>query len=349
MRNLIFLLPFLVCVTLSSSVRADLIPAPSPFPVGDYIRGTYGEPLGIGDVKLTAKGTLRITNELQYCDYNSYWNSMGTKRDLEPYDYSRLAHFIEIDFGLTENVEIGARIPFIWRKLEGPWPVGKLDNERFGDLLLRLRANPFGSLAGPIQISLGAGIKLPTGDHRLRSYDPNEGYYIYYPGDWLPTRYLNAYEELPTGTGSTDFSFMAYMAHDSSDLKNLKIYANFGYVVTGKTKAEYHHFYTYERVFGNLDLGDVYSYDIAFVRAFSPCVSGVLEFNGYSITASKSEDGWKTDDGQHRFTVSPGIAISIPSANLKIEWGFSQGLFGENALQGTIPFLRVKTSRKLRS
>ncbi|KPL19356.1 MAG: hypothetical protein AMJ92_03475 [candidate division Zixibacteria bacterium SM23_81] len=260
-----------------------------------------------------------------------------------------MVHFLEMNYGLTANVEIGLRAPFIWRKLEGPRPVGKLDNKRFGDLLLRLRADPFGSLAGPIRISLGAGIKLPTGDHRLRSFDTNEGYYIYYPGDWLPHRYLNAYEELPTGTGSTDFAFIAYMAYDSADLKSLKIYANFGYVATGKTEAAYRHYYTYEIGFGDLYLGDVYSYDIALVRAFSPSVSAVLEFNGYSITASKSEEGWKTDDGQHRFTVSPGIAIFIPTANLKIESGFSRGLFGKDALLGTIPFLRVKTSTKLRS
>lgn len=350
MRHLIFLLPFLVCVTLSPSVPADPISTPSPFPVEDYIPGIYGEPLGIGDVELTAKGTLRITSELRYGNYNWYLDSSGAKRELEPYDYSRLAYFLEMDIGLTEHVEIGLRVPFIWRKLQGPRPVGKLDNKRFGDLLLRLRANPFGSSAGPIGISLGAGIKLPTGDHRLRSdYHINEAYYVYYSGDVLPTRYLNPYEDLPTGTGSTDLAFMAYLAYDNSDLRSLKIYANFGYVVTGKTEAAYRHYYTYEIGFGDLYLGDVYSYDIALVRAFSPSISGVLEFNGYSITASKSEEGWKTDGGEHRFEVSPGIAISISRFNLNIEGGFSWGLFGANALQGTIPFLRVKTSTKLRS
>lgn len=310
MSKQLFLLPFLLLLVFATCTYADPIPVfppfPPPFPVKDYIRGTIGEPLFVGNTHLAGRHDLRITNELRYCEYSAYWDTAGRRQDLDAYDYSRFANFLSIDFGLTENVEIGARIPFVGRSLKHR--DGAASNKGIGDLLLRVRADPFGKSSEAIRIALGAGIKIPTGEYDID-------------------------EELPTGTGSTDFSFMAY---GSCDLKVIELYADMGYVVTGKTE--------FNRYIDQ-NLGDVFSYDIALVRAFAPFVSCIVEVNGYTITSSETDEGWKTDDGQHRFTVCPRLASSIPGINLKIEGGFSYDLFGSSALRGATPLLRMKVER----
>lgn len=301
----------LFAILSATAVPADPLPGPptTTFPVTDYIRGTYGELLHFDNVQVAGKHALRIVNEFRYGQYSTYWDTAGRRQKLDPYEYSRSVNFLGVDYGIGEHLEIGARIPFVTRDLKGEGD-DTASKQGLGDLLLRVRVRASGLQKTGLQVTLGAGMKIPTGE--------NEG------GD-----------ELATGSGSTDLCLMVYGFYD---LNLFQLHADMGYVVTGQAG-----YYDIDgRKLGDQNLGDVFSYDLALVRPLSSLLSGMVELNGYSLASSKDQEGDKLDQGQHRLTLAPGIAIAFPRLNLQIEGGVSHDLFGSNALRGTSPFLRFR-------
>lgn len=305
MNKKLLLLQLALFVLSHAYSYADPVPSPL-LPVSDYIRGTAGEPLFVDEMHLAGKFALRVENELRYCGYTAYWDTAGEKQDLDAIEYSRLTEFLSVDFGVADNVEIGARIPFVWMRAEERLTAS---NWGIGDLLLRVRAGALSEGSGPIRMTLGAGVKFPSGEDS---------------GD------------LRTGTGSVDFPFMVYC---SWDLGVLELHADMGYVITGAAKDRF-----------NMDhnVGDVFLYDIALAREVVPPVSCAVEFNGYNVGTSRNDEGFKTDNPQHRFTISPGIRVSIPGIDVDIDGGFSRDLFGSNALYGTTPLLRMKVKGQVK-
>lgn len=305
---------FLISIVFlgTTSIYANVVP-PKVVIVKDYIRGTWGEPIFIDGMEIIEKSNLRIDMDVRYYEFSRYWDKAGNGRKLEKIDYSRFTGFFGVDFGAGENVEIGARIPFLW--IEGMRDLGsriiEAENMGIGDLHLRLRVDPFGGKSKLGRIFWGAGVKLPTGE-------------------------ADTTKDLPTGTGSVDFSLLGY---GSCDLKFLQLYFDLGYVITGKTKDPFR---------GEENLGDVFFYDLILARSITPSISGIVELNGYAVNPSENEEGSKTDDGQSKFTVAPLVLFSIPGVNLKVEAGFSYDLFGRNSLCGMTPLLRMKISRELR-
>jgi len=322
MARQILLLPFLLFMFGAAYIYAN--PYPPPPLDSDYLRGTFGEPLSIDDAYVLEKFDFRVENEFRYSEYTGFWDEAGRKQDLRDWlyvDYSRrVVNFLSIDFGFSDNVAIGARIPYLWvnlnQNLDWAEEISRFSNDGIGDFLLRVKVNPLGVIgvnSGPARVALSAGVKFPSGEYQ----------------EWY----------LPTGSGSVDFSFMGYAG---SDLRIFELHAGLGYVVTGKNKY-------------NESLGDIFFYDIAITRALASHLSWVVEFSGHTITATKNWNGLKfndgrlkINDGQDRFTVSPGIRVTIPSANLKIGGGFSYDLFGMNAFRRSGPFLRMSLNRRLK-
>ena len=121
------------------------------------------------------------------------------------------------------------------------------------------------------------------------------------------------------------------MGYAGSDLRVFELHAGLGYVVTGKKQHE-------------VNPANIVFYDIFLTGALTAHFSWVTEFSGYTTKLTGIED----DQGQDRFTVSPGIRVAVPTANLKIGGGFSYDLFGMNAFRRSGPFLRMSVNPQLR-
>jgi hypothetical protein len=340
-------LTFCLTIFLRSPVHvaADPIPIPQPFPVDDFLRGTYGEPLFYDHARAVSKGSFHLWNEFRYGKYQRYWDSSGDREDLDPYEYSRAAFLIGCDVGLGKNTTAGIRFPFIWRDLQNSDLGYKdLSSQSFGDLLIRGTTKIFESISIPIYCSAGAGVKFPTGEyHPLRPRGYSD-YYIYIPDEGREAIteqvYVNGYEDLPTGTGSTDFSFFVYLG---SNNKTVDLFADLGYVLTGT--AEYYDLLDYEMK--KKSLGDVFAYDLSVGRELADNFSLMMEINGYSIGALKDADGDVIIDRSYRLSLAPGMVVGIPRTRLAIEAGLSHDLIGKNTLQGTGLLLRLRLGRFL--
>jgi hypothetical protein len=301
MARQVLILPSIILLLSATHLSANPYRVPS---LEDYLRGTFGEPLSIEDAYVLEKSNFRVENEFRYSEYTGFWDETGQKQDLRDWlyvDYStRVVNFLSLDFGLSDNVAIGARIPFLWMNLREnlPWSeeTRTFSNSGMGDVLLRVKVNPLGAYSAPARIALSAGVKLPS------------------------------YEEthLQRGSGKVDFSLMGYAG---SNLRAFELHAGLGYVVTGKT--EY-----------NVNPANILFYDIFLTGPFTAHSTWGIQFNGYTTRLTETED----DQDQDRFTVSPEIAITVPTANLKIGGGFSYDLFGMNAFRRSGPFLRMSVN-----
>lgn len=288
------------------------IPPNYRLPANDYIRGTWSEPLFTHEATVGGRLNLRIQNEWRFCEYRTYWDSWGNRKDFEDISYSRLTGFFGIDLGLTDHLDIGGRIPYLRMHFEREDWFGydlTVSSAGVGDLLLRFRVSPFGSQNRPIRMTLCAGVKCPTGDFQRDNF--------------------------PTGTGSWDFPFVLYGTWNQGVLE---VDADIGYVVTGRTE---------HPINWSLNYGDVVFFDVAVVRRLATPVSAVVELSGYSATSPRTGGGLEVTPGQYRLTASPGIILTLPGANVGIEGAVSYDLLGRNALGGVAPVLRLMVNRQL--
>ncbi len=222
---------------------------------------------------------------------------------------------LDANFGITDKVEIGTRLPLIWRKGDISniqQVIDEVKNVGLGDLLLKVKVDPLGRESTPLRLAITAGFKLSTGE-----YEPDV--------------------DLPLGSGTTDISLMGSLSYD---LSSLRIDGDVGYVITGTSEVRGEQGAPTDR-----NLGDVFFYDFAVVQEIAPRISWIVEFNGHQVFDSELEGGLSVDDGQNRFSISPGLIIKIPVVNVSIEGGLTYDLFGNNSLAGITPLFRARLGK----
>jgi hypothetical protein len=313
MKKLIFILPIILLV-LNLFTFVDPVAAQTAN-VNDYVRGTYGELLFYDEIRPVGRYNLMLDNELRYTDYSKRWDDSGNKEDLEADDYKRFIYLLDANFGITDKVEIGTRLPLIWRKTRDFSDLKQVFEEfkkvGIGDLLLKVKIDPLGRESTPLRLAITAGFKLSTGE---------------YESDL----------KLPLGSGTTDISLMGSMSYD---LSSLRIDGDVGYVITGTSALRVN------EVNVDRNLGDVFFYDFAVVQEIVSRISWIVEFNGHQVFDSELDGGQVLNDGQNRFSMSPGIIIKVPVVDISLEGGFTYDLLGNNALAGITPLFRMRLGK----
>ena len=169
---------------MASQVRADIIPHTYG---ADYIKGTWGEPLSMADFGLPSPANTTIAVDFFYHDLKSS----------EPYSHvnmTRLTAFLTTDFGLSRRTALGFRLPFVrLSKTDGD------TREGVGDLLIRLRTAVHRIEDDASLVTMGVGVKLPTGREAKR-YD-----------HWYSHGYSHTWYDLALTTDTYDLVIGSYM------------------------------------------------------------------------------------------------------------------------------------------
>ncbi len=301
----------ILSLVLISAVAANPIPTPQIESLMHYVRGTMGEPHVSEDMDMADRNSLVFGADFQYSGFAKYLDGDGKKHDFD-YELKRYSALLSLDFGLTEDVEIGVRLPVI--RLRWDHPRYALTNSGISDLLARVRVDPLGDRTDPVHLAFGAGVKFPTGEYEL--------------GD-----------NLMTGTGTTDLVFMLY---SSTDLDAIRIYSYAGYAVTGSRGPDLP-FVGDDKE----NLGNVFSFTVVLSRAVSPILDFRLGVDGHLMASSHVGD-IQSDNGMSLISLCPCAALTIPKTMLILEGGISHDLYGEYVLSATGVFLRATLSKPVK-
>lgn len=196
-----------------------------------------------------------------------------------------------VRYGFTENFDARLVVPYFDKSLYRYSAVGKPKeadhedgNSGVGDIVLMGRYNLLSQKRGaPIFLSIGAGVKIPTGDSSKKNGKPfNKTYEYMGPGFQL-------------GTGSWD---------PKIELGITKMFK--------RSRLDFHMMYTWglEGDHG-LRMGNKFKYDLGYTYAVNRLFDVELELNG--VLAEKNENDGKTveNTGGHTVYITPGVHVKI--------------------------------------
>lgn len=264
-----------------SGVAAKALPnKKGPKPVG---------PVNMSTGTVFPKGKLATSLKYIYFDKGDLYNGSTSKTGKYNGKYSRWQHTMKlgIRYGLFDNFDVRAMIPFHFKGVKRRAAVGKPAettrtdyNEGLGDIVLMGRYGLLTQRKGdPFSLSIGAGIKLPTGDSDLKNETPfNKQYEYMGPGFQL-------------GTGSWDPKF--------------EIGATYMF---GRSRLDAHCMLTLPSE-GDHELrkGDNFKYNLGYGYALNDLIDLELELNG--VYADKNHNaGIEMDNtGGHTMYLTPGV------------------------------------------
>ena len=158
----------LLAIITTHTIYADPV-SPSEYGAIDNLRGTGDELIFMEDVSLTPVQSFRITSEAGFITSKSYYDANGKVLNLHQlgypyYYYSRINMPMEITFGITKNMEIGVRVPFVAIRDSidfGLNSFGGRENMGLGEPLAKFRFQVFKNIFNKGNLIFGFGIKIP--------------------------------------------------------------------------------------------------------------------------------------------------------------------------------------------
>ena len=140
------------------TASADVLPGPD-LEGFDYVKGTWGEPLTLGDVWLAEPDQTRGTLSLYYARGGEYWTSEGERR--EGTLYRRFTGMLSFQTSLGRAIDFNLRIPVV---AVGTGQYSYTQSRMtLGDALARVRIGLTRPTNNPGCVAFGVGVKFPTG------------------------------------------------------------------------------------------------------------------------------------------------------------------------------------------
>jgi hypothetical protein len=268
-----------------SGVAAKALPnKKAPKPVG---------PVNMSTGTVFPKGKLATSLKYIYFDKNDLYDGGTTKGGTYNGKYDRWQHTLKmgIRYGLFDDFDIRAMIPFHFKGVKRrartgtPNETTRTDyNEGLGDIVLMGRYGLLTQRKGdPFSLSVGAGLKLPTGNSDLQNEPPFNAKCDYMgPGFQL-------------GTGSWDPKFEVGATY-----------------MFGQSRLDAHCMLTLPTE-GDHEMrkGDNFKYNVGYGYALNRLIDLEMELNG--VIADKNRAGGAVVDntGGHTLYLTPGVHFKI--------------------------------------
>ena len=202
-----------------------------------------------------------------YLKKDSMYDGTKEVKNKQKLDATANITILALRYGVSKNFDVRVALPYkqinATAKL-GPNSVA-IDNKGIGDMVVMGRYVVLPMKEYGYQLSVGAGIKLPTGS-------TNDGF------KKAPPFAQNTNTPLPTQMGTGEYEYKAELGISKLINKDMRI--------------DFHTMYTYRpKAKHNYDFGNELSYDLSFTTAITNKINLGLEYNGkYNSDTDMGDD-----------------------------------------------------------
>ncbi|MFT5661825.1 MAG: hypothetical protein ACI9TV_002472 [Sulfurimonas sp.] len=209
-----------------------------------------------GGAMTMPEGKLKMQIKNIYIKRNSMYNGTKEVTNAQNLDATANITLLGLAYGVSKDLDIKVIVPYkdiqATAKL-GPNDVA-IDNSGLGDIVVMARYVVLPMKEYGFQLSIGAGIKFPTGS-------TDDGF------KKAPPFALNVNTPLPTQMGTGGYEYKAELGISKIIDKDMRV--------------DFHTMYTYRPLAQNdYDFGNELSYDLSFTKAITKNVNLGIEYNG---------------------------------------------------------------------
>lgn len=219
-----------------------------------------------------------------------------------------MTHFL-FRYGLGHGFDIRVSSSYVQKKQTQTIPMGPLSGQNFtlknsgmGDSQAVVRYEVLNQKKGaPLFLSIGAGLKLPTGSTN-KSFN-------------TPMGVRQPYQTQPMQLGSGSYDYIAEIGA-SKLLPNSRIDAHIMYILTTEGKNDY-------------EFGDKFKWNLGYSYAINKYLDVQLELDGLHFAKNKYQGNTVDYTGGNFMYITPGIHI-IPNKKYDISLGYSHMIYRDN-------------------
>ena len=213
------------------------------------------------------EGKLKMGIKHIYIKRDSMFDGSNEVTNKENLDATANITLLALRYGVSKNFDIRVALPY--KQIDATAQLGlsnvAIDNSGIGDMVVMGRYVVLPMAEYGYQLSLGAGVKLPTGS-------TNDGF------KKAPPFAQNINTPLPTQMGTGKFEYKAELGISKLINENMRV--------------DFHTMYTYRpKAKHNYDFGNELSHDLSFTTAITDKINLGLEYNGkYNSDTDMGDD-----------------------------------------------------------
>ncbi|MEA3330212.1 MAG: transporter [Campylobacterota bacterium] len=209
-----------------------------------------------GGAMIVPEGKLKMGIKYIYLNRDSMFDATKEATNEEDLDATAKVTLLGLRYGVSKNLELRVMLPY--KQIDATAKLGPndvaIDNSGIGDIVVMGRYVALPAKDYGFQLSIGAGIKLPTGS-------TDSGF------KKAPPFALNENTPLPTQMGTGEYEYKAELGLSKLINNNMMI--------------DFHTMYTYRpKAKNDYDFGNELSYDLSFTGAVTKNINLGVEYNG---------------------------------------------------------------------
>jgi len=220
-----------------------------------------------GGAMTLPEGKLKMGIKYIYMKRDTMYDRNHEVKNQQNLDATANITLLALRYGVSKNFDIRVALPY--KQIDATAQLGPnsvaIDNKGIGDMVVMGRYVVLPMKEYGYQLSVGAGVKLPTGS-------TDDGF------KKAPPFAQNTNTPLPTQMGTGAYEYKAELG--ISKLINEDMRVDFHTMYTYRPKAEH-----------NYDFGDELSYDLSFTAAVTDKINLGIEYNGkYNSDTDMGDD-----------------------------------------------------------
>ena len=220
-----------------------------------------------GGAMTMPSGKLKVGIKHIYLKKNRMYNGTDEKINKQNLDAKAHITLFALRYGVSDNFDLRIILPY--KDIEANARLGTnnvaLNNKGVGDVIMMGRYVVLPIQDYGVQVSVGGGIKLPTGS-------TNDGF------DNAPPFARTSNTPLPTQMGTGEFEYKLELGISTKIDENMRV--DFHTMYTYRPKAEH-----------DYDFGDELSYDLSFTAGVTKNINLGIEYNGkYNTSTDMGDD-----------------------------------------------------------
>jgi len=220
-----------------------------------------------GGAMTLPEGKLKMGLKHIYMKRDSMFDDTKEVKNQQNLDATANVTVVALRYGVSKNFDLRVALPY--KQIDATAQLGSngvaIDNKGIGDMIVMGRYVVLPMAKYGYQLSIGAGVKLPTGS-------TDNGF------TKAPSFAQNINTPLPTQMGTGEFEYKTELG--ISKLINEEMRVDFHTMYTYRPKAEH-----------NYDFGNELSYDLSFTAALTDKINLGIEYNGkYNSDTNMGDD-----------------------------------------------------------